>query len=45
MQFVDNIGPDQPAFLQADQRLCCPLTESMDIVVYVDEQNVQIRQH
>ena len=45
MQFTDNAGPDQPAhkcrlikafvvcISQADQGLCCPLTELMDTVV------------
>ena len=33
MQFADNAGPDQ-----ADLGLRCPLTESTDTVVYVDEQ-------
>ena len=39
IQFVDNAGPDQPAH-QADLGLHCPLTESMDTVVYVDEQRM-----
>ena len=33
------------AFAQADLGLHCPLTESVDTVVYVDKQNVQIRLH
>ena len=33
MQFADNTGTDA----QADQCLCCPLTESVDTVVYVDQ--------
>ena len=39
MQFADNAGPDK-----AYQGLHCPLTESMDIVVYmyVDEQRMSI---
>ena len=42
MLFADNAGPDQPAHLltQADLGLRCPLTESMDTVVYVDEQRM-----
>ena len=43
MQFGDNAGPDQPA--HADQGLHCQLAESVDTLVYVDEQNVQIRLH
>ena len=35
MVFADNAGPDQ---LQADQGLCCLLTESVDTVVNVDKQ-------
>ena len=35
MQFVDNAGPDQ-----VDQGLHCPLTQSMDGVVYVNEQRM-----
>ena len=37
MKFADNEGPDQPAH-KADQGLHGPLTESMDTVVYADEQ-------
>ena len=36
MQFADNVGPGQPAYLG----LCCPLTESMDTVIYVYEQRM-----
>ena len=36
MQLADNAGPDA----QADRGLHCPLTESMDTVVYVDEQRI-----
>ena len=31
MQFLDNAGPDQPVH---------PLTESMDTIVYVNEQRI-----
>ena len=37
VQVADKAGPDQPAH-KADQDLRCPLTESMDTVVYFDEQ-------
>ena len=36
MQFADNAGPDQPARMQA----LINLTESMDTVVYFDEQRM-----
>ena len=40
-QFADSVDQDQPpAFAQADHRRHCPLTESTDYVVYVDEQRV-----
>ena len=35
-QSVDNGGPD----VQAGLGLCCPFTESMDTVVYVNEQRM-----
>ena len=41
MQFADKAGPDQHA--QGDQGLCCPLPKSVDTVVYVHKQNVQVR--
>ena len=37
MQFADNSGPDLRC---ADLGLRCPLTESIDTVVYVDEQKM-----
>ena len=37
MQFADK---SIPWFMQADQRLCCPLTESMHNEVYVDKQKM-----
>ena len=41
MQFADNAGPDQSAH---KRRLICafvfPLTDSVDTVVYIDEQNM-----
>ena len=40
MQFADSAGPDPCAFVQTDQGLYCPLTESLNIVVYVDEQRM-----
>ena len=46
MQFADNAGPDQPVYLPTLIRVYVShLHKSMDIVVYVDEQNVQIRLH
>ena len=32
MQFADNAGPDQPVH----KGLRCPLTDSIDTVVYID---------
>ena len=37
MQFADNA--------QADLGLRCPLTEPMDIVVYIDEERILTRLH
>ena len=34
MQFADNADPDQPAGMR------CPLTESLDTIVYVNEQRM-----
>ena len=38
IQFPDNMGP--LACIQADQDFCCLLTESINIVVYVDKQTM-----
>ena len=43
MQLADSTGPDHPAHLCRLIWACCSLTESMDTVVCVDEQNTQIR--
>ena len=41
MHSEDNAGPDKPVQkMQADQGLHCPLTESMDSVVYANKQRM-----
>ena len=40
LQFADNAGPDQLHICIADQGLHCPHTESMDTVVYVEEERM-----
>ena len=40
MQFAVSEGPDQPAHLCRLIRAFVPLTESINIVVYVDEQRM-----
>ena len=40
MQFAGNTDPDQPVHLQADQDFHCLFTDSMDIVVYVEDQRM-----
>ena len=40
MHFTDNAGPDQPAHKRRLIRAFVVLTESVDIVVYVNEQRM-----
>ena len=40
MKFAVNAGPDQPMHAQVALVLHCPLTESVDTIVYVDEQKM-----
>ena len=37
---LDNAGSDQPVHVQADQGFRCLLIDSINIVVYVDEQRM-----
>ena len=40
MQYTDNAGTDQPALLQPDRDIHCPLTESMDTNAFADKQKI-----
>ena len=43
MQFADDAGTNQPGHKWSDLVLCCVLTESMDTLVYVNEQKMPSR--
>ena len=40
MKYTDNAGTDQPALLQSDQVLQCPLKLSMDTNAFADKQKI-----
>ena len=40
MQYVENASPDQHVCLHTYQSFCYPLTESMETVVYVNQQGM-----